>query len=402
MSRFSKIRALLVGLVVTATCALGLVALPSLANAAVAAPHTSYVKAFNYQFAASSAFVSAHNEFSNAPLDYHDASQTLGADGVDFTVSTTDGADVGVVVPLGTLDSLYNTNGQFVPPVINGVDLEGYNLYFGTDGSGTYLGFPFINDPTNDSVFLDHGSSDTPVAYDGTNKAAMGAINNTDDCADFNSVWSGQSTAVIPNTSETPCAGEDTDSFTMEQVLAFFNNRTDNGTKDPEVWAWIGIGDGQTPGGTGYVTSVDGQNLVNTMPAKTATVPNEIGRHDLATANAAVTSAGLVAADKGNSGVGNLGTVTSQFPAAGTAVVPGSTVSLTYTVPVGTVKAPNEIGRKDLAYAESLITAAGFVPKVAAGSSSGTGNLGSVTAQTPAGGSPAVIGSTITITYTVG
>ena len=62
------------------------------------------------------------------------------------------------------------------------------------------------------------------------------------------------------------------------------------------------------------------------------TVPSEIGRTDLATAEAAIRAVGLVAKATGDSGVGNKGKVTAESPAAGTKVTKGSTVTLTYTV----------------------------------------------------------------------
>jgi beta-lactam-binding protein with PASTA domain len=105
----------------------------------------------------------------------------------------------------------------------------------------------------------------------------------------------------------------------------------------------------------------------------------------------------------GDSGTGNKGKVTSQSPAAGSTVTKGSAVTLTYTVSggasAGTVTVPNEIGRTDLDTAKSDITKAGF--KVATKGSSGTGNKGKVTAQSPAAGTKASKGSTVTLTYTV-
>jgi hypothetical protein len=62
------------------------------------------------------------------------------------------------------------------------------------------------------------------------------------------------------------------------------------------------------------------------------TVPNEVGRTDLSTAEAAITAAGLVPVAAGDSGVGNKGSVTSESPAAGSVVATGSSVTLTYTV----------------------------------------------------------------------
>jgi hypothetical protein len=126
-------------------------------------------------------------------------------------------------------------------------------------------------------------------------------------------------------------------------------------------------------------------------------VPNEIGRTDLATAEAGIRAAGLVAKAAGASGAGNLGKVTAESPAAGTTVPAGTTVTLTYTLPKVTV--PSEIGRTDLATAEAGIRAAGLVPKAAG--ASGAGNKGKVTAESPAAGTKVAKGSTVTVTYTV-
>jgi hypothetical protein len=218
------------------------------ANATVRIPGDTYAQNGAYQFATSSGTVSASNEISNAPLDYADAGQSLGANGVNLYSTGGAGSDAGIIVPLGRLRSLFNADGKFVPPVIKGHNLEGYNLYFDTNGSDTYLGFPGGN-----AVYLDKGAGDTP-AYDGTNKAAMGAINNPNDAASFDTVWAGQNPTVIP-------AG--TGTITMEQVKADFAHNPDGDT-NPLVWAWIGVGDGVT-GPHGYVTSVDGVALVNTV-----------------------------------------------------------------------------------------------------------------------------------------
>ena len=69
-----------------------------------------------------------------------------------------------------------------------------------------------------------------------------------------------------------------------------------------------------------------------TYGTPTAVVPNEIGRADLATAEAGIRAAGLVPKAAGASGVGNKGKVTAESPAAGSKVAKGSTVTLTYTV----------------------------------------------------------------------
>jgi eukaryotic-like serine/threonine-protein kinase len=104
-----------------------------------------------------------------------------------------------------------------------------------------------------------------------------------------------------------------------------------------------------------------------------------------------------VAKAAGASAVGNKGAVTAESPAAGTTVAVGTTVTLTYTLPKVTV--PSEIGRTDLATAEAGIRAAGLVPKAVG--SSGAGNKGKVTAESPTAGTKVTKGSTVTLTYTV-
>jgi hypothetical protein len=126
-------------------------------------------------------------------------------------------------------------------------------------------------------------------------------------------------------------------------------------------------------------------------------VPSEIGRTDLATAEAGIKAAGLVAKAAGASAVGNKGSVTAESPAAGTIVAAGTTVTLTYTLPK--VAVPSEIGRTDLATAEAGIRAAGLVPRAVG--ASGAGNKGKVTAESPAAGTKVAKGSTVTLTYTV-
>jgi beta-lactam-binding protein with PASTA domain len=69
-----------------------------------------------------------------------------------------------------------------------------------------------------------------------------------------------------------------------------------------------------------------------TYPLPKVTVPSEIGRADLATAEAGIRAAGLVPRAVGASGAGNKGKVTAESPAAGTKVAEGTTVTLTYTV----------------------------------------------------------------------
>ena len=53
--------------------------------------------------------------------------------------------------------------------------------------------------------------------------------------------------------------------MSMADVRQAFATRTDGGTANPEVWAWIGV---QTsPDQTATITSVNGNNLVSTYAA---------------------------------------------------------------------------------------------------------------------------------------
>jgi hypothetical protein len=138
--------------------------------------------------------------------------------------------------------------------------------------------------------------------------------------------------------------------------------------------------------------------------ADSVTVPDEVGREDLATAEAAIKAAGLVPHAAGDSGAGNKGKVTAQDPAAGSSVSKGSGVTLTYTVSgstppaPGDVTVPNAVGRKDLSTAEAVIRKAGLTPKAAGDSPAG--NKGSVTSQDPAAGAKVAKGAVVTLTYT--
>jgi hypothetical protein len=210
-----------------------------------------YAKNGTYQFASNYTDGSS-NPFmvSNSPFSYSDASQSLGAGGVTISAKGTEYASSGVIVDLGPLSSLFS-GGQYVPPTVTGTGVNFpkvvYNLYFDTNDDQTYFGW---------------GSHD-PYSYtgmDGDNAAAMGAVNNgdpsTNDNADFGN-FSGQGS--------TPGGPALTSQMPMEAVQQAFANRTDGGTKDPEVWAWIGV---QTaPDQTATITSVNGKNLVSTYAA---------------------------------------------------------------------------------------------------------------------------------------
>ena len=138
--------------------------------------------------------------------------------------------------------------------------------------------------------------------------------------------------------------------------------------------------------------------------ADSVEVPDEVGREDLATAEAGIKAAGLVPRAAGDSAKGNKGKVTAQDPKAGSTVSKGSAVTLTYTVsgstppPAGDFTVPNVVGRKDLRTAEALIKKAGLTPKAAGDSP--VGNKGSVTSQDPKAGAKVAKGATVTLTYT--
>jgi len=202
-----------------------------------------YVKNGTYQFASNYTDGSSTPFLvSNSPFSYSDAAQSLGAGGVTLAASATgsDYASSGVIVDLGKLSSLFNSSGQFVPPTVTGTNLQNvvYNLYFDTNGNGTYFGW---------------GSHD-PYSYTGMNgdsAASLGAVNNTSDQADFSTFASQPGASSL--------GGQLTGPMTMEDVQQAF------GTTDPEVWAWIGVQ--TTPDQTATITSVNGTSLVSTYAA---------------------------------------------------------------------------------------------------------------------------------------
>jgi hypothetical protein len=212
------------------------------AGPASAAP--VYAKAGNYQFASNYTDGSLTPFMvSNSPFSYPDASQSLGANGVTLSATGSNYASSGVIVDLGKLSTLFDSNGNFVPPHVTGTGVNfpqvDYNLYFDTNGDGHYFGW----DGTHD-----------PYSYTGMNNdsaASMGPVNNTSDQADFTTF------ASQPGASD--LGGALTGTMPMENVQKAF------GTTDPEVWAWIGVQ--TTPDQTATITSVDGNSLVSTYAA---------------------------------------------------------------------------------------------------------------------------------------
>jgi hypothetical protein len=219
------------------------------AAAAPASAAPVVVKNGNYQFASNYTDGSSTPWLlSNSPFSYPDASQSLGTNGVTLSATGPNYASSGVIVPLGHLSSLFDSNGNYVPPTVvgNGPNFPkvAYNLFFDTNGNGTYFGW---------------GSHD-PYSYtgdmNGDNAAAMGQVNTTGDSADFSN-FSGQAS--------TPGGPALAGTMPMEAVQQAFTSRTDGGPTDPEVWAWIGVQ--TTPDQTATITSVNGTNLVSTYAA---------------------------------------------------------------------------------------------------------------------------------------
>jgi hypothetical protein len=225
------------------------------AGPASAAP--VYAKGGNYQFASNYTQNGADSWLlSNSPFSYTDASQSLGAGGVTLSATGPNYASSGVIVDLGHLSNLFDPSGNYVPPQVTGTGPNFpkvlYNLFFDTNGDGTYFGW---------------GSHD-PYVYtgdmNGDNGAAMGQVNSTGDTADFSNFGGQASTPGGP-----ALAGQ---TMSMEAVRDAFAARTDNtasSATNPEVWAWIGVQ--TTPDQTATIASVnengDILNLVSTYAA---------------------------------------------------------------------------------------------------------------------------------------
>ncbi len=157
----------------------------------------------------------------------------------DDSATPPDYTSAAVIVDLGKLSGLFNTSGTYVPPAVTGSTNLLYNLYFDTNGNGTYLSFSY------------NGFYQGP---DGDNLASLGTENNTNDQADFSTFTQGNTSIGL--------SGQ----MSMENVLKAYQARTDGGTTDPEVWAWVGVQN--SPSATsGHVSSVAGQALTETASA---------------------------------------------------------------------------------------------------------------------------------------
>ena len=196
------------------------------AGPASAAPVYAKNPAYPYQFASNtggpglSGSGGTYWRVSGGPLSYAQASQSLGSNGVGLSVTPsstapyTGYADSGVIVPLGTIDSsgLLASDGSLNLPRWAGTSNVNVNIYFDTNGDGQPFTF------NSDGV------------YEGTGGDSYVTTGNQ----------------PVPATD-----------------VAQDENTTQLG--GTHIWAWFGI-DSTTAGqtSTGYVTSVNGNNLVST------------------------------------------------------------------------------------------------------------------------------------------
>jgi hypothetical protein len=228
------------------------------AQASVTAYHQSYQKDGSYSFASNT---DGSFEITSAPQSHSDSRQSLGADGVSLSTSPGSGdggyADSGVIVNLGPLDSLFSHSGSYQAPRIEGSANLGVNFYFDTSNGAPYA-----------------LSGDTYTGAGGNNYASMGSPGGTLDSADFGTFCSEAGT-------DTAFTQLGCNTLTMSEVRADYaaENGSENvRTADPDVYAWIGVSGSAAE--NGYVTSVDGQNLVtrhNSPP------PVRRGRGDVVT-----------------------------------------------------------------------------------------------------------------------
>jgi hypothetical protein len=227
-----------------AVAALALTAAPAAQASAIYVKNGDYQFASNYTDGSSSPFL-----VSSKPFSYPDASESLASNGVGLSVSgSPDYASSAVIVDLGKLDTLFS-NGQFVPPAITGSSNLAYNLYFDVNGDGTYFGW---------------GSHDPYVFTSENGDAAASMENSSQGEADF-TTFSGEAGAGNSALDSAQYPDGLSGAMPMTDVQKAFEARTDGGTTDPEVWAWIGI---QTaPDATGHVTSVGNVNLVKAQAA---------------------------------------------------------------------------------------------------------------------------------------
>ena len=225
----------------------GAVAVAAFAAPAGAAVTASPQKAFDYSFASDTYDYGSGGAFrvTSWPQTHSDSTQSLDSDGnVDLTIApgSSGYADSGVIVDLGTLNSLFTSSGTYTGPAITGSSNLGVNFYFATNGTDT---FGTLN------------ASHVLTGADGNNYASMGSPSGGLDSAQFGTFCS-------YNGTDTSFTQLGCNTLTMEQVQADY--QAENGTEgvmtaNPEVFAWVGISGSSAE--NGYVTSVGGKALVS-------------------------------------------------------------------------------------------------------------------------------------------
>lgn len=216
----------------------GGVALGATAAHAAPLPPVYYVAATSFQFDTDNSLAPSggDNYYTSTPVKNAVGYEYLGPNGVQLENIGVSG-DVGVVVPLGHLDSLTSLN-----PTIVGSGLEGaHNLYIDTSGDGSYFGsgnsFPYADTAGNL-----HGDDKFSVS-DSTPTLA------TPHCCGY----PGSSTLFANN-----------NPLNLAQIQNAYKTNVIGAPLDPMVWAWYGVGD--TAGtSTGYITSVNGVDLVKAV-----------------------------------------------------------------------------------------------------------------------------------------
>jgi serine/threonine-protein kinase len=130
-------------------------------------------------------------------------------------------------------------------------------------------------------------------------------------------------------------------------------------------------------------------------------VPDLAGQQQ-ATAEASLTSAGLSVGTvtRQPSSTQPAGTVISQSPGAGSSVPAGGKVNLTVAEAPKEATVPNVVGKSE-ALAAAALGGAGFTPKTASAPTTEASKDGVVLKQSPAGGTKARKGATVTITVGV-
>ena len=238
--------------VVIASAAAVLAVAPFASASAAASRPPSAAKHGDYQFASNNGVTW---RIGAGPVITPQATQAFTPSGVTVSIrpSASAGyADSGIIVNLGRLSALFNASGEYVAPQIDVVATPGaaspvgVNYYFGTNGDTSgFLAF--------DSAGVYEGNAD------GDNLASASVSGG--DSVDF-----GTFAGTADQNTTVGLSG----TMTMEQVLAAFQARTDGGTTNPEVWAWIGVSGSTSQ--KAIVASVDGRSLVTVATQLDATL----------------------------------------------------------------------------------------------------------------------------------